>query len=171
MRKVYRGNDIEVSFDLDQCVHIGECLRGEPRVFQLRRRPWVLPDAGDADSVAEIVLRCPSGALQFRRLDGGPDEEHEGTTVTPVLNGPLLVVGRIEVEREDRTIEVLPRATLCRCGYSNHKPFCDNEHLKVGFKAPGIQMKIHLSPVRPRLEQPISKAADPRGSDAGEDAV
>ncbi len=109
--------------------------------------------------------------MQFRRLDGGPDEEHEGTTVTPVLNGPLLVVGRIEVQREDRTIEVLPRATLCRCGYSNHKPFCDNEHLKIGFKAPGIQMKIHLSPVRPRLEQPISKAADPRGSDAGEHAV
>ena len=26
MRKVYRGKDIEVSFDLDQCVHIGECL-------------------------------------------------------------------------------------------------------------------------------------------------
>ncbi|TMG24505.1 MAG: hypothetical protein E6H97_10365, partial [Chloroflexi bacterium] len=41
MRKVYRGKDIEVSFDLDQCVHIGECLRGEPRVFQLRRRPWL----------------------------------------------------------------------------------------------------------------------------------
>ena len=38
MRKVYRGKDIEVSFDLDQCVHIGECLRGEPRVFQLARR-------------------------------------------------------------------------------------------------------------------------------------
>ena len=79
MRKVYRGKDIEVSFDLDQCVHIGECLRGEPRAFQLTRRPWVLPDAGDADTVAEVILRCPSGALQFRRLDGGPDEEHEGT--------------------------------------------------------------------------------------------
>ncbi|TMC02379.1 MAG: hypothetical protein E6J30_11490 [Chloroflexi bacterium] len=110
MRKVYRGKDIEVSFDLDQCVHIGECLRGEPRAFQLTRRPWVLPDAGDADTVAEVILRCPSGALQFRRLDGGPDEEHDGTTVTPVLNGPLLVVGRIEVRREDRTVEVMPTA-------------------------------------------------------------
>ncbi len=136
MRKVYRGKDIEVSFDLDQCVHIGECLRGEPRAFQLTRRPW-----------------------------------HEGTTVTPVLNGPLLVIGRIEVQREDRTVEIMPRATLCRCGYSNHKPFCDNEHLKIGFKAPGTPMKIHLSPVRPRLEQPITKTADPRGSDVGEHAV
>jgi uncharacterized Fe-S cluster protein YjdI len=28
MRKVYRGRDIEVSFDLDVCIHVGECLRG-----------------------------------------------------------------------------------------------------------------------------------------------
>ena len=171
MRKVYRGKDIEVSFDLDQCVHIGECLRGNPDVFKLKRRPWVMPDAGDADSIAELILRCPSGALQYRRLDGGPEEEHDGTTVTPVLNGPLLVVGRIEVRREDGSLEVMPRATLCRCGSSAHKPFCDNEHLKIGFKATGTPMKIHLSPVRPRLDQPINKAADPRASDAGEHAV
>ncbi|HKA49001.1 MAG TPA: (4Fe-4S)-binding protein [Candidatus Dormibacteraeota bacterium] len=61
MRKVYRGEDIEVSFDLDICVHIGECLRGHEGVFQLRRRPWVLPDEADADAVAEVVERCPSG--------------------------------------------------------------------------------------------------------------
>ncbi|HET7465131.1 MAG TPA: (4Fe-4S)-binding protein [Candidatus Dormibacteraeota bacterium] len=171
MRKVYRGKNIEVSFDLDQCVHIGECLRGAPGVFKLNRRPWVLPDEAGADDVAGVVLRCPSGALQFRRLDGGPEEEHVGTTVTPVLNGPLLVVGRIEVTREDRTVEVMPRATLCRCGYSTHKPFCDNEHLKIGFKAPGTPMKIHLSPVRPRVDQPIAKSSDPRGSGVGEHAV
>jgi uncharacterized Fe-S cluster protein YjdI/CDGSH-type Zn-finger protein len=162
MRKVYRGTDVEVSFDLDICVHIGECLRGQSEVFKLNRRPWVLPDQASADVVADVVLRCPSGALQFRRLDGGPEETHEGTTVTPVRNGPLLVVGQIEVRREDQTIEVLPRAMLCRCGFSNHKPFCDNEHLSVGFRAPGVPLKIRLSAVRPRLDQPISKSEDPR---------
>ena len=171
MRKVYRGRDIEVSFDLDQCVHIGECLRGAPGVFKLNRRPWVLPDAAGADEVAEIVLRCPSGALQFRRLDGGPEEAHDGTKMTPVLNGPLLVVGRIEVRREDGTVEVMPRATLCRCGASTHKPFCDNEHLKIKFRAPGTPMKIHLSPVRPVLNQPIDKTDDPRISDVVEHPV
>lgn len=163
MRKVYRGQDIEVSFDLDQCVHIGECLRGQPRVFQLRRRPWVLPDEADVGSVVETVLRCPSGALQYRRHDGGPEETQDGVMMTPIRNGPLLVVGKIEVTREDGTVEVMPRATLCRCGVSNHKPFCDNEHLKIGFRAPGKQLKINLSPVRPHLEAPISKADDPRG--------
>ncbi len=162
MRKVYRGRDIEVSFDLDICVHIGECLRGHAGVFNLERRPWLLPDEANADLVAEIVERCPSGALLYRRLDGAPQEEPGGTRVTPIRNGPLLVTGDIEVRREDGTVEKLPRATLCRCGFSEHKPFCDNQHLAVNFRAPGHPFKIHISPVRPRLTEPISKSEDPR---------
>ena len=103
--------------------------------------------------------------IKYRRLDGGPREEHGGpTTVTPVRNGPLLVTGKIEVTREDGSVEILPRATLCRCGESQHKPFWDNQHIKMGFRAPGIPFRLHLSPVRPRLDQPISKAEDPRGN-------
>jgi uncharacterized Fe-S cluster protein YjdI/CDGSH-type Zn-finger protein len=165
VRKVYRGRDIEVSFDLDICIHVAECLRGDPRVFQLDRRPWVLPDAADADVVAEVVERCPSGALKYTRLDGKPQEKHDGVTrVTPTRNGPLLVVGDIEVRHDDGTVETLPRATLCRCGYSEHKPFCDNTHLAIKFEAPGVPIKIHLSPVRPHdIGKPITKAEDPRG--------
>ena len=48
MRRTYRGETIEVSFDLDLCTHIGECLRGSTEVFQLRRRPWIVPDAASA---------------------------------------------------------------------------------------------------------------------------
>jgi len=164
MRKVYRGQDIEVSFDLDICVHIGECLRGQRQVFQLHRRPWILPDLAAADEVADVIQRCPSGALLYRRLDDGPQEEPDATTtVTPIRDGPLLVTGAIEVRRDDGTVETLPRATLCRCGQSQHKPFCDNQHLATGFRAPGLPFRIHLSPVRPRLDQPIGKAEDPRG--------
>src|SRR2546430_6108528 len=107
MRKVYRGRDIEVSFDLDICIHVGECLRGEPRVFQLNRRPWTLPDAGNPDVVAQVVELCPSGALQYRRIDGKPQEHHAGTaTVTPIRDGPLMVLGDIEVTHDHGTVEV-----------------------------------------------------------------
>jgi uncharacterized Fe-S cluster protein YjdI/CDGSH-type Zn-finger protein len=165
VRKVYRGRDVEVSFDLDICIHVAECLRGQRTVFELNRRPWILPDAAGADEVVDVVRRCPSGALLYRRLDGGAQEDPDGpTTVTPIRNGPLLVSGNIEVRRDDGSVETLPRATLCRCGESQHKPFCDNQHLKIGFQAPGIPFRIHLSPVRPRLDSPISKQEDPRGS-------
>jgi uncharacterized Fe-S cluster protein YjdI/CDGSH-type Zn-finger protein len=163
VRKVYRGRDIEVTFDLDLCVHIAECLRGDRAVFKLDRRPWIEPDASNAEMVAQVVERCPSGALQYRRLDGGRQETHEGVRMVPIRDGPLMVTGEIEVARDDGSVETLARATLCRCGQSEHKPFCDNTHLKVGFKAPGVPYKIHLSQVRFRLDRPISKSEDPRG--------
>ncbi len=164
VRKVYRGRDIEVSFDLDLCIHVAECLRGQRDVFQLNRRPWILPDAADAGEVSEVVQRCPSGALLYHRLDGRPEEDPEGpTTATPIKNGPLLVTGKIDVRREDGTVETLPRATLCRCGQSNNKPFCDNQHLAAGFRAPGVLFRVQLSPVRLQLDKPMTKAEDPRG--------
>jgi uncharacterized Fe-S cluster protein YjdI/CDGSH-type Zn-finger protein len=165
VRKVYRGKDVEVSFDLDVCVHIGECLRGDRDVFKLDRRPWVLPDAGSVDDVARVIERCPSGALQYHRLDGGAQERHEAVRLVPIRDGPLMITGEITVTREDGSLETLPRATLCRCGESQLKPFCDNSHLKVGFRAPGVPFKIHLTEVRFELDRPIAKAEDPRRLD------
>jgi uncharacterized Fe-S cluster protein YjdI/CDGSH-type Zn-finger protein len=165
VRRTYRGAAIEVSFDLDLCTHIGECLRRSPEVFQLRRRPWVLPDKADADDLAKVIERCPSGALQYKRLDGVPEESApEPVHVTPIRNGPLLVRGRVEVHRDDGTLELLPRASLCRCGQSANKPFCDNSHIRIGFRAPGEVFHIELSPVRSAVGEPMAKDADPRGA-------
>ena len=167
MRKTYRGNAIEVTFDLDVCIHVGECLRGLPGVFDLERRPWIAPDAAPADDVAMVVERCPSGALQYRRSDGGPEErEPETPRVTPMRNGPLLVRGRVEVRHDDGTLQILPRASLCRCGSSANKPFCDNSHLRAKFRAPGDLIHIDLSPVRRAIDRPMDKAVDPRGKEA-----
>lgn len=163
MRRSYRGDAIEVTFDIALCTHIGSCLRGLPGVFELERRPWILPDAADADAVAAVVEQCPSGALQYRRRDGRPDEgSAEPARVTPMRNGPLLVRGRIEIRTEDGRTEVLPRASLCRCGASMNKPFCDNSHLRIHFQAPGELIRLRLSPVRPAEDQPMPTADDPR---------
>lgn len=163
-RRVYRGNDVEVSFDLDVCIHVGVCLAGLPGVFELHRRPWIQPDNAGPDDVAEVVQRCPSGALQFRRLDGGADEAPPSPTrITPLRNGPLLVRGHLEVTHGDGTTETLPRATLCRCGLSNNKPFCDNSHLASGFTATGGRIHIPATAVRPQPDQPIDRNTDPRG--------
>lgn len=163
MRRSYVGRDVEVSFDRDLCIHVGACLAGLPAVFELHRRPWILPDAAAADAVAEVVRRCPSGALRYRRLDGGPEEAPvPTTTVTPLRNGPLLLSGALEVTRADGDVEVTPRATLCRCGRSANKPFCDNSHLASDFTAPGGRLRIPASPVRRGPDEPILAADDPR---------
>jgi CDGSH-type Zn-finger protein len=80
----------------------------------------------------------------------------------PMRNGPLRVTGEIHVRLDDGTEEVLPRATLCRCGGSERKPFCDNTHLRNGFRAPGEPFKIRLSRVRPRIHDPMPTGEDPR---------
>ena len=63
-RKTYRGAQVDVTFDLDVCIHAGECVRGLPKVFDTERRPWILPDEGEAETVRDVVARCPSGALE-----------------------------------------------------------------------------------------------------------
>ena len=137
-QRIYRGTDIEVSFDGDICIHATECVRGLPAVFDRERRPWVFADNATAEEVSAVIERCPSGALQYRRLDGEPNERTGPvTTVTAVENGPLALRGDLVVRHEDGTHERLPRAALCRCGQSKNKPFCDNSHLEAGFQAPG----------------------------------
>ena len=123
-----------------------------------------MPTAPTRTSSPTTILRCPSGALQFKRLDGHPDEVHAATTMEPMRNGPLRVTGEIHVRLDDGTEEILPRATLCRCGGSARKPFCDNTHLRNGFRAPGEPFRIRLSGVRRRIHDPMPAAEDPRGT-------
>src|SRR5713101_3937965 len=71
MRKVYRGRDIEVSFDLDLCIHVAKCLRGEARVFQLNRRPWIRRAAPGVEDVAEVGGRGRGEAWLYHGLIAG----------------------------------------------------------------------------------------------------
>jgi hypothetical protein len=84
--------------------------------------------AADADDIAAAIRRCPSGALQFRRTDGGDAEKPEvPTTLTPVRDGALYVRGDLEIRDLDGRIQRREtRASLCRCGQAAAMPFCDN---------------------------------------------
>jgi uncharacterized Fe-S cluster protein YjdI/CDGSH-type Zn-finger protein len=135
--RVYRSESIAVSFDSARCIHTGRCLQGLPDVFNLQARPWIQPANAAADLIAEVVRRCPSGALQYERLDGAAQEApDEPPTVRPVRNGPLYVRGRVAVVDQDgNPWPTGARFALCRCGASQNKPFCDNSHRAIGFEA------------------------------------
>ena len=135
-RRVYANAAIEVSWEPKLCIHVRNCVRGLPQVFDPDRRPWVAVDAADADRVAEAVLSCPTGALHFRRLDGGAQEHApDPPSVEPRPNGPLLVRGRVQiVDADGRLVREDTRVALCRCGASGNKPFCDGSHRRIGFQ-------------------------------------
>ena len=133
-RKRYPAEGITVTFDLARCIHAAECVRGLPEVFDPGERPWVRPERSDPDAVAEVVSRCPSGALKFEREDGIRESPARKNAITLAVDGPLYVRGDVVVE--DSEGEVLyreVRAALCRCGASSNKPFCDNSHREIGF--------------------------------------
>lgn len=76
-------------------------------------------------------------------VGGGPptaDDPEVGTVlpvVTPLPDGPLIVEGPFGLRRDDGTVEVVSRVTLCRCGRSGAKPHCDGSHAAAGFRATG----------------------------------
>jgi uncharacterized Fe-S cluster protein YjdI len=133
--RTYEGEAIEVHWEPRLCIHVRNCVRALPQVFKPDERPWITVDAAGADDVAATVAACPTGALHFRRLDGGPQEEPpEETTVDPRPNGPLFVRGRIRIVGDDgELIREDTRVALCRCGGSANKPFCDGTHRRIGF--------------------------------------
>lgn len=140
MEKRYTGKAVDVTYDAGRCIHVAECLRRLHAVFDTTKRPWVFPDAGTADDVASTVLTCPSGALHYERKDGGAAEPlPEHNTIRLVKNGPLYLHGDFTiVDSAGDPVAHDTRASLCRCGASANKPFCDNSHRRIGFEASSL---------------------------------
>lgn len=70
----YWGKDIDVYYKAEICTHPGYCVRGNPAVFDVKRRPWVLPDNGDADKLMKLINVCPTGALKYIRKQKDGEE-------------------------------------------------------------------------------------------------
>jgi uncharacterized Fe-S cluster protein YjdI len=70
LTREYASDTIKVEWYARRCIHSAACIRALPQVFDPQRRPWVDVDAATADAVADAVMKCPTGALQFVRLDG-----------------------------------------------------------------------------------------------------
>jgi len=65
--QTYETPEIVVTFDPNLCTHSGNCVRGLPLVFDVKRKRWIQPEAATAAEVAAQIERCPSGALQYER--------------------------------------------------------------------------------------------------------
>jgi len=130
----YRGERILVRFRGERCIHSRRCVLGRPEVFVPNAEgPWIHPEAASAEAVAAMTVQCPSGALSYRRLDGGEAEAPPGTnTVRLWEDGPLAFHAELDIAGERNF-----RATLCRCGLSKNKPYCDKSHEAAGFRATG----------------------------------
>ncbi|MBQ7506846.1 MAG: (4Fe-4S)-binding protein [Lachnospiraceae bacterium] len=72
--RVYENDEIRVFWYADRCQHAKKCVGGSWKAFDLSRRPWIDVNAIPAKELAEIIDRCPSGALRYEWK-----EQKEGT--------------------------------------------------------------------------------------------
>jgi CDGSH-type Zn-finger protein/uncharacterized Fe-S cluster protein YjdI len=129
------GRDLTLLFDSKKCIHSRFCVTWAPQVFLANvQGPWIHPDAMEVERLVEIAHVCPSGAIRYRRKDGKPDEAPPLVNLVTIReNGPYAVRADMQLNGQRGVF----RATLCRCGASRNKPFCDGSHNGIKFTASG----------------------------------
>ncbi len=131
----YAAPQVTIRDNRGICSHAGYCTGGLPAVFRSGAEPWIDASAAPADEIVRTIRRCPSGALAYER-EGRIETDFGGEASIEVSrNGPYRVRGSVEL----RGVEFGEGAsrehfTLCRCGHSRNKPFCDGSHWYAGFK-------------------------------------
>lgn len=160
----YEGERVAVTYEPARCVHAEKCVEALREVFDPGRRPWVDPSAATPARTAEAVMRCPTGALHFERLDDGPTEPVPARNmVTLAPDGPLYVRGELEIETPDGLV-LETRAALCRCGASENKPFCDGRHREAGFEHDGtLRLGEPIAPAASQTDGPLLVRPSRRG--------
>jgi CDGSH-type Zn-finger protein len=131
----YEGKDITIHDNRGVCSHIGHCTDNVPGVFHMDKEPWIDPDGANSDFTAGVIRMCPSGALSYSK-DGILVKEYPHEPEIFVgHNRSYHVVGEIELKDPDGNVPETPdHYTLCRCGHSKNKPFCDGTHWHVKFE-------------------------------------
>jgi CDGSH-type Zn-finger protein len=107
---------------------------------------WSLTERSGDEELKQTAIQeacdCPSGRLvAWDKETGKPIEPCFQPSIGLIedpfrkASGPLWIKGGVPVESADgATYEIRNRITLCRCGKSKNKPFCDGSHCAAGFK-------------------------------------
>ncbi len=136
-REAYAGRGITIFDNRALCAHAAHCTEQLPSVFRHDGRPWIDPDGATVQDIVAVIGKCPSGALSY--AIGGVEAvpPQRPPTVTVADNGPYQITGGIELmaakQGQGASSE---HYTLCRCGASKNKPFCDGSHWDAGFRDP-----------------------------------
>jgi CDGSH-type Zn-finger protein/uncharacterized Fe-S cluster protein YjdI len=154
--EVARGATGTIYFDARRCIHSRHCVLGEPDVF-VANRPgeWIFPDRATPERIAFVAQNCVSGAIRYERHDGAPNEAAPRVNLVHMReNGPLAFHAALTLVAPNGSTSRTLRATLCRCGQSKNKPYCDMSHIAAGFDASG-EAVTRPSPLLEQRDGPL----------------
>ncbi len=136
--KIYGGKEIAIHDNRVICSHAGECVEQLSSVFRLEERPWIDPDRAEVKTVIEVIKKCPSGALSYTINEKHYRDQDREPAIQIAKNGPYDVSGNVALKVE---AGLQPPSkehySLCRCGASKNKPFCDGAHRDIDFSDEG----------------------------------
>lgn len=123
------GVDVTVSYTPVLCTHAAQCQARAVAVFNPKAKPWIQPENGTLEAIMDVIAACPSGAL---RVSVGEQPAQHMTTgevaIAVEKDGPYHV-SNVALEAEFNGVGASrAKYSLCRCGLSKNKPFCDGSH-------------------------------------------
>jgi CDGSH-type Zn-finger protein len=134
-RSDYVGKAITIHDNRGVCAHAGVCTDRLSSVWRMGVEPWIDPDGAGVAAIIETIEACPSGALSYTINDEEHRDCDDPATIKLAKNGPYMVTGGIPLEGvefgEGASRE---HFTLCRCGASKNKHFCDGSNYHAGFE-------------------------------------
>ncbi|MBX7046562.1 MAG: (4Fe-4S)-binding protein [Ignavibacteria bacterium] len=132
--KTYSNGEITIFWKPDMCIHSAKCFHSLPEVFNPSVKPWIQPEKSTTENIMTVINRCPSGAISYK-ISGETEIkeikplEDSSVKIEVKHNGPLTISGKCVIINTDGTETIKEgRFSLCRCGLSNKKPFCDGSH-------------------------------------------
>jgi CDGSH-type Zn-finger protein/uncharacterized Fe-S cluster protein YjdI len=158
--EVAEGKDVTIRFRARRCIHARYCVLDAPAVFKANTPgEWIFPDNMPAEDLVDVALNCPSGAITFTRKDGGREEHAPPVNLARLReNGPYAFHAPLTVAGDPCGF----RATLCRCGASKNKPYCDGSHNEIAFRATGEAETRNVTPLAAR-DGPLDIAPQKNG--------
>lgn len=134
--EVFEGPGIDL-LDDGRCAYARFCHRKDGDA-------WGLTEDSDDDYLRNEAIiaakECPAGRLLAVNKSGEELESLLNKSIELLqdpelgVSGPIYVKGKIPIESADGYVyEIRNRQTLCRCGKSKIKPFCDLSHVKSKF--------------------------------------
>jgi CDGSH-type Zn-finger protein len=133
-REAFAGKSITIFDNRALCAHAAHCTEELASVFRYGKEPWIDPDGAARQEIIAVIRKCPSGALSYA-IDGVEAAPERAPMVMVTANGPYAITGGIELRDVKQGAGASSEHyTLCRCGASKNKPFCDGSHWDAGFK-------------------------------------
>src|SRR5664280_523820 len=155
----YSNDEITVYWKRQACIHASYCYRELIEVFDPGRRPWVDMKGATTEKIIETINLCPTEALTWKWNDEAKNQsvgidqsnhirfrrpellaqksnvpEENPITVKIMIDGPIVLKGDFSLVYSGINKDFKEGiVSICRCGASDHLPFCDGQHRKIGF--------------------------------------